>query len=82
MISYCFGLGGFLRVVPLVDGGGHAVHVIHESGLREVDGAPWQKVLVKDGAGVWHVLDYKMTRETGAWKIDGVQFLRRAEVGV
>ncbi|OIP87998.1 MAG: DUF4864 domain-containing protein [Rhodobacterales bacterium CG2_30_65_12] len=50
--------------------------------LRELDGVTWQKLLVRDGAGVWHTLDYQMVREGGAWRIDGVQFLRRAEVGV
>lgn len=50
--------------------------------LREIDGAPWQKLAVRDEAGAWHVLDYKMIREAGGWRIDGVQFLRQAEVGV
>lgn len=50
--------------------------------LREIEGVPWQKVLMRDVAGVWHVLDYKMTRETGVWRIDGVQYLRRSDTGV
>lgn len=50
--------------------------------FREIDGVPWQKVAVRDGAGVWHMLDYKMIRVNGAWRIDGVQYLRRADVGV
>lgn len=50
--------------------------------LRELGGALWQMVLMKDAAGVWHTLDYEMVQEDGAWRIDGVQFLRRAEVGV
>ncbi len=50
--------------------------------LRLIDGAPWQKVLVRDGAGSWHVLDYKMLRVDGAWRIDAVQYLRHADTGV
>ena len=49
--------------------------------LRYVDGALWQKLLVKDGADVWHVLDYKMVNQDDAWRIDGVQFLRQPDVG-
>lgn len=50
--------------------------------LREIDGALWQKVLVRDQGGVFHVLDYKMIKVGGAWRIDGVQYLREAEMGV
>lgn len=49
--------------------------------LRELDGTLWQKVLLKDEAGLWHALDYAMVEERGTWRIDGVQFLRRGEVG-
>lgn len=51
-------------------------------GLREIDGVVWQEVLVRDGAGAWHLLDYRMIREAGRWRIDGVQFMRQADVGV
>jgi hypothetical protein len=49
--------------------------------LREIGGALWQKVLVRDEGGVFHVLDYKMIMVGGAWRIDGVQYLREAEMG-
>ena len=50
--------------------------------LRDIGGALWQKVLVRDQAGVWHALDYEMTRVDEAWRIGGVQYLRQAEIGV
>lgn len=49
--------------------------------LREISGALWQKVMVRDQAGAFHVLDYKMEQVDGAWRIDGVQYLQQAEVG-
>ena len=49
--------------------------------LREIDGAPWQKVLLRDSAGVWHLVDYRMVFADGAWRIDGVDLMKRAEVG-
>lgn len=50
--------------------------------LREIDGVPWQKVLLRDEGGVWHALDYRMIQVDGLWKIDGVRFSAREEVGV
>lgn len=50
--------------------------------LRELDGALWQKVLIRDQAGAWHVLDYEMLRVGADWRIGGVQYLRQAEIGV
>lgn len=50
--------------------------------LRELDGALWQKVLIRDQAGAWHVLDYEMMRVDADWRIGAVQYLRQAEVGV
>ncbi len=50
--------------------------------LRELDGALWQKVLIRDQAGAWHVLDYEMMRVDADWRIGGVQYLRQAEFGV
>ena len=49
--------------------------------LREVDGALWQKVLIRDRAGAVHVLDYQMIATMGGWKINGVQILRAPGVG-
>lgn len=43
--------------------------------LREIGGALWQKVLIRDMAGGLHVLDYQMIRTDDGWKIDGVQLL-------
>jgi len=50
--------------------------------LRELDGALWQKVLIRDQAGAWHVLDYEMLRIDADWRIGAVQYLRQAEIGV
>lgn len=43
--------------------------------LRDVDGRLWQKVLVRDRSGKFHVLDYRMIELDGQWRIDGVQVL-------
>ena len=50
--------------------------------LRDVDGALWQKVLVRDGSGTYHVLDYKMIATDDGWLIDAVQLIQEAGVGV
>ncbi len=44
--------------------------------LREMDGALWQKVMITDGAGRVHILDYQMIRQENGWKINGVHLLR------
>ncbi|MEC7761769.1 MAG: DUF4864 domain-containing protein [Pseudomonadota bacterium] len=49
--------------------------------LRDVDGALWQKVILRDGAGVYHVVEYKMLATDDGWLIDGVQLIREAGVG-
>lgn len=49
--------------------------------LRERDGQTWQQVLVRDTDGVYHLLDYKMIQIDGAWRIDGVQLIKKAGVG-
>ncbi|MFP4326713.1 MAG: DUF4864 domain-containing protein [Paracoccaceae bacterium] len=44
--------------------------------LREIDGAQWQKVMIRDAEGRPHVLDYRMEPDgQGGWKIDGVRIL-------
>jgi len=50
--------------------------------LREIDGALWQAVMMRDAAGRTHVLGYQMEQQPdGSWKIDGVQILRAPEAG-
>ncbi len=43
--------------------------------LREVAGSLWQKVMIVDGSGQVHLLDYQMIRQGSDWKINGVQLL-------
>lgn len=50
--------------------------------LRDVDGALWQKVQVRDTSGQYHLLDYKMVKTEDGWLIDGVQFIKSVGVGV
>ncbi len=47
--------------------------------LREVAGALWQKVMITDGDGAVHILDYQMIQQKNGWKINGVQLLGRAD---
>lgn len=47
--------------------------------LREVAGALWQKVMITDGNGQVHVLDYQMVRQENGWKINGVQLLGNSD---
>ncbi|MCG6882744.1 MAG: DUF4864 domain-containing protein [Silicimonas sp.] len=44
--------------------------------LREVAGALWQRVMIRDRAGTTHVLDYQMIETSEGWKINGVELLR------
>lgn len=48
--------------------------------LREIDGALWQKVIVRDAQGATHVLDYRMEMLDGQWRISGVQILPSPDV--
>ena len=43
--------------------------------LREVAGMLWQKVMIVDGDGRVHILDYQMVQLENRWKINGVQLL-------
>ncbi|SEO04082.1 protein of unknown function [Salinihabitans flavidus] len=43
--------------------------------LREIGGALWQKVLIRDRAGRTHLLDYQMVEGENGWKINAVQVL-------
>jgi hypothetical protein len=49
--------------------------------LRDIDGALWQKVMIRDQAGEFHVLDYQMIQTAEGWQINGVQLLRAPDVG-
>lgn len=48
---------------------------------REIDGDTWQKVMVTDGQGVAHLLDYQMIRVESDWKINAVQYLGTVGLG-
>ena len=49
--------------------------------LRDINGALWQKVMIRDRAGEFHILDYQMIQGADGWRINGVQILRRPDVG-
>ena len=49
--------------------------------LRDVDGAIWQRVMIRDRLGGVHMLDYQMIQIGGDWRINGVQLLRAPGVG-
>jgi hypothetical protein len=49
--------------------------------LEEKFGGLYQKVLITDGQGVPHVLEYQMIETAEGWQINGVQVLRAPEVG-
>lgn len=49
--------------------------------LRDVRGALWQKVMVRDAQGSLHILDYQMVETSQGWQINGVQLLPSPDVG-
>ncbi|MDA8586401.1 DUF4864 domain-containing protein [Rhodobacteraceae bacterium] len=49
--------------------------------LREVAGALWQRVQIRDQAGKFHALDYQMIQEGGGWRINAVQIVPLPDVG-
>ena len=49
--------------------------------LDERGGVPFQKVLITDGQGVPHVLEYQMIETAEGWQINGVRILEAPEVG-
>lgn len=49
--------------------------------LRDVAGALWQRVMIRDRLGGVHMLDYQMIQVGGDWRINGVQLLRAPDVG-
>ena len=42
---------------------------------REVGGVIFQRVLIEDGNGALHALEYQMLPTPDGWQIDGVQFI-------
>ncbi|MEL7027250.1 MAG: DUF4864 domain-containing protein [Pseudomonadota bacterium] len=49
--------------------------------LNTDQGAPVQKVLIRDQQGVSHVLEYFMQATENGWQINGVRILRAPGVG-
>jgi hypothetical protein len=49
--------------------------------LDERGGVQFQKVLITDGQGVPHVLEYQMIETGEGWQINGVRILEAPEVG-
>ncbi len=47
--------------------------------LREIAGNLWQKVMIVDGDGRVHILDYQMVQQENGWKINGVQLLGNSD---
>ena len=47
--------------------------------LRDISGALWQKVMITDGGGRIHILDYQMVQQENGWKINGVQLLGNSD---
>lgn len=50
-------------------------------GLRSDGDGVWQRVLLRDQTGGYHLLDYKMVELEAGWRIDGVVLIRPAGVG-
>ena len=50
--------------------------------LREINGAWWQQIMIRDARGNLHLLDYQMIEVAGDWQINGVQILPIPDVGV
>jgi len=55
---------------------------LHYLEARSIAGALWQKVLVTDAKGERFLLDYRMIRIGGRWRIDAVQMLTLPDVAV
>ena len=49
--------------------------------LRELSGALWQKVLMRDANGVYTTLDYQMVPAGDSWQINAVQIIPNPPVG-
>ena len=49
--------------------------------LRDVLGFLWQRVLVRDRSGNFHMLEYQMINTPDGWQINGVNLLQMPDVG-
>ena len=49
--------------------------------LRELGGLMVQRVMIRDQAGVFHVLAYQMQPGTDGWQINGVRLVPQPDVG-
>ena len=49
--------------------------------LRDMGAARVQRVMIRDGGGRLHFLDYQMVPSEDGWQINGVQIVRAAQVG-
>ncbi len=50
--------------------------------LREQGGIWWQKVMITDKNGAFHVLEYRMEQTGDGWRISGVQILDAPDAAV
>lgn len=48
--------------------------------LRDIGGALWQRILIRDADGAAHLLDYQMIETETGWKINGVQYIAPPDV--
>ncbi len=65
------------RGYPMV----HRAEDVRFGALRADGNALWQRVLVRDGAGVLHALEYLMISDGETWRIAAVQLVQPADVG-
>ncbi len=63
------------RGYPMV----HRSEDVRFGNLRQDGDALWQRVLVRDGAGVLFVLDYLMVPTVAGWRIAAVQMISSEE---
>lgn len=49
--------------------------------LRTVAGNLWQRVMITDGDGRTHLLDYMMVETPEGWQINAVQLLQAPDIG-
>ena len=65
------------RGYPMV----HRPDQVHLLERRQIGDVVWQKVLIRDGQGVLHLLDYEMRSGADGWRIGAVHLLQGAGVG-
>ena len=49
--------------------------------LRDLGGLMVQRVMIRDQAGVYHVLEYQMQPGADGWQINGVRLVPQPDVG-